>query len=1605
MLRKFDEGRRDDFFLLWQQYVPASQLGFDFETQKREFYLQVYFAIYPVLPSSSVLVVVPGPASRLSAHTSSSRHELALRMKVFKSYLEGRGAGLAHTPEFLPYYALPYVPQPEHHPSFEGLFAGGRWVDDQRLRLKEFLDATGAARAAAPGLPGLYLMYEEHLANTDAVPRLSPRSKAMRASSRAGGPRPHHASREGRPHSRGSGGGAGGGGSTHPPGILGQLPPAHARASAAYHGPRPASGGGSSSGGGGGAAAAAGADSAQLPVGRWPPLPPRASTSYGSGAAASAAVRASAEAAVKPTAPVRVSARRSGAAQGAGSADDNYSDDGFIRDLGDDDDDDEADEERQQALAKAKAAAASAEQFGADDYDDMDDEELAAILNATGRTNATSKRGGSARQRLGMSLEALGGIMAADGGKAHAVLRESVTLLQGGGGGTMDEAAAEELAAAGAAVAAALGRSGGFGAGGEAVAGGAAAGLAPLNYRKVKADLQGSDPHLAARLLQALRWRLTRSRPGADRWAVLACFIEADLLDCHCPLPPPPPSPARAGASWAPEGDEAEPRSLLQALAGQQASGGGGAHAGGAEPDGRLTDELARLSNAVASDRLGRNYLMLPGGGAVAALLALLRRAPLKPPLEERMSAGAVAAAVKAAAAGGGGQEAGGGDGGAAAAEEQEQGAGGRSWRDDSATRQALVALQKLSLKRRAQSQMIRQGAVGWVVDFLQDLDSASPTAVEYGAALLMNLCLRSAGRAAAAAPGVVAPLLRLCEALLDAPNEQVRTYTHGILYSVFSRPEVRAAALARGTSDLLEATQQSAPQQFAAQIEHVLRQLHHPDADEAAGADLESDDEAAPDGDADADPEDEAADDPYADVDGLAAEAGGRAGESLAVVPGVPHGEELLCGCGYLASSAEARSHLAAVRCSVALAAVANAAAAGAAPPPGPPGPSRPGSARPGSARPPSSSVSASASRRGAGLGAAAIVEEPQAEDEGEEELPGSSKAAPTGPGDDEDDAGGGGLAAVHAGLRESVLLGTLPQFGTMPPEGLLGLAQAMEGALGLEAAEEDGDALEAAAAAYSSRPGTAASATGRRDSASTFALLAASTAGSSMAAAARALHAASLRASRAEQLEGARAEPPIEAANSGVGGGVGGGAGVEPASLASTSRGGAFGSEASQEHERAGLITEPSAPSSISLGPPASASSARRLSSGGLGAVGLVPTPPPGSRPGTAQQLEGASPPMSAARPLGATTAGGPPGSSSGARRLSGTGASPSILPPATSPTSAHNSIDLAGGGALAGYGRPPASPLAHVSATEAAAAAGGMASPAAGAAERTSHPGTPMSSRSIRRSSSGNTNAGAAAAAGGALLGGSVPAATAGGASGTATPVDRSWEPESSSLMALAQQRASAAGVAALGRSRDLSSSQQAGAAGTPPRPPSRSASPSLLATAHQRLGTPAGPSLLGSPAGLASPASGAAASPAALLRSRSGTTSTGFGAGLPLAPPASSPPHQHPGGAPANGAGSRPASGASVASVAAAGVHEGPRAGVPASARIMSPGAPVSLPSPAKAVTGVAAGAGGVEEGGALAAAGGAGGAGAERSPSRTRSNGRSGIPKTRMGPPP
>ena len=44
-------------------------------------------------------------------------------MNSFKVFLETQGAALSQTTEFLPFYALPFVPNPKTHPSYKELFS------------------------------------------------------------------------------------------------------------------------------------------------------------------------------------------------------------------------------------------------------------------------------------------------------------------------------------------------------------------------------------------------------------------------------------------------------------------------------------------------------------------------------------------------------------------------------------------------------------------------------------------------------------------------------------------------------------------------------------------------------------------------------------------------------------------------------------------------------------------------------------------------------------------------------------------------------------------------------------------------------------------------------------------------------------------------------------------------------------------------------------------------------------------------------------------------------------------------------------------------------------------------------------------------------------------------------------------------------------------------------------------------------------------------------------------------------------------------------------------------------------------------------------------
>ena len=64
--------------------------------------------------------------------------ELRQQMEHFKEYLDERGQDLSQTNEFLGFYALPYVPNPDKHPSFRQVFTP-KWVTDLRVKLLNFI--------------------------------------------------------------------------------------------------------------------------------------------------------------------------------------------------------------------------------------------------------------------------------------------------------------------------------------------------------------------------------------------------------------------------------------------------------------------------------------------------------------------------------------------------------------------------------------------------------------------------------------------------------------------------------------------------------------------------------------------------------------------------------------------------------------------------------------------------------------------------------------------------------------------------------------------------------------------------------------------------------------------------------------------------------------------------------------------------------------------------------------------------------------------------------------------------------------------------------------------------------------------------------------------------------------------------------------------------------------------------------------------------------------------------------------------------------------------------------------------------------------------------
>lgn len=116
ILKAFDRGDMDNFSKSWNRYVPETLKKGEYE--KIEFYTQIYFTTLPL---------VRGP-----------RDQWETALEKFKDYLNTKGAVLCRTSEFLPFYALPHIPNPQNHPSFQHYFTHS-WGSDLRNRIQSYL--------------------------------------------------------------------------------------------------------------------------------------------------------------------------------------------------------------------------------------------------------------------------------------------------------------------------------------------------------------------------------------------------------------------------------------------------------------------------------------------------------------------------------------------------------------------------------------------------------------------------------------------------------------------------------------------------------------------------------------------------------------------------------------------------------------------------------------------------------------------------------------------------------------------------------------------------------------------------------------------------------------------------------------------------------------------------------------------------------------------------------------------------------------------------------------------------------------------------------------------------------------------------------------------------------------------------------------------------------------------------------------------------------------------------------------------------------------------------------------------------------------------------
>ncbi|KAI8616627.1 hypothetical protein BC830DRAFT_1117250 [Chytriomyces sp. MP71] len=144
--------------------------------------------------------------------------------------------------------------------------------------------------------------------------------------------------------------------------------------------------------------------------------------------------------------------------------------------------------------------------------------------------------------------------------------------------------------------------------------------------------------------------------------------------------------------------------------------------------------------------------------------------------------------------------------------------------RDSLYQQNLLGTLQKLSLRRSAQTVMNEMNVLEFLHHLLENSDTLSDYTCEYGTALFMNLCLRTNGRRQCLSNPV--HTLEILLGLLEIDSVQIQTYVNGALYSLLSEPDFRECAKTLRLDESLLYLQKTASEQVRGQINFVLEQM-----------------------------------------------------------------------------------------------------------------------------------------------------------------------------------------------------------------------------------------------------------------------------------------------------------------------------------------------------------------------------------------------------------------------------------------------------------------------------------------------------------------------------------------------------------------------------------------------------------------------------------------------------------------------------------------------------------------------------------------------------------------------------------------------------------